>query len=366
MNKKNITWTIKELSENFNKIEFPDFQREPTVWNLKKKLKLIDSILRNFDIASIYLYKRNDEIYECIDGRQRINAILSFLGLNDSKIMIDNNFIFRSSDELLGSKKLGSFDNKKWKELEDSQRSRILEYKFNVLEISDVDEDEELNLMFLRLQLGTPLNAGEKLNAMVGDMKEFIFGARTNSNSLGDHGYFDFLKIPNRRYAKQLTAAQIALNFFSIELNNEYRRARFIDLQNFFREYNSFNTELQAKADLLKLRLDSALKYLEKTKGLELKNRAIGISTFFFINDLIKKEDEKNIKEFLNFLKVFLTKLIEQIKKGIDIDPEYRNLLKFQNYISQAAVEKSAIENRQEILKDYFEYYKIHKEIKKN
>jgi len=42
-------------------------------------------MLRNFDIASIYLYKRDDGYYECIDGRQRINAILSFLGLNSSE-----------------------------------------------------------------------------------------------------------------------------------------------------------------------------------------------------------------------------------------------------------------------------------------
>ena len=83
MKKINIKWTIEHLIKTYKAIEFPEFQREPTVWDLDKKRKLIDSILRDFDIASIYLFKRPDGFYECIDGRQRINAIISFLGLNE-------------------------------------------------------------------------------------------------------------------------------------------------------------------------------------------------------------------------------------------------------------------------------------------
>ena len=30
-------WTISKLVENIDKIEFPEFQREPTVWKLGKK-----------------------------------------------------------------------------------------------------------------------------------------------------------------------------------------------------------------------------------------------------------------------------------------------------------------------------------------
>ena len=75
-------WTIKKLVENVNCVEFPEFQREPTVWNLQKKQLLIDSILRGFDISAVYFFKRNDGSYDCIDGRQRISAILSYYGIN--------------------------------------------------------------------------------------------------------------------------------------------------------------------------------------------------------------------------------------------------------------------------------------------
>src|SRR3972149_3849177 len=82
MKTTHIYWTINELVKNTGKLDFPEFQREPTVWKLEKKQRLIDSILRDFDISSIYLYKKENGGYDCIDGRQRINAIWSFLGIN--------------------------------------------------------------------------------------------------------------------------------------------------------------------------------------------------------------------------------------------------------------------------------------------
>ena len=88
MKKKNIRWSIDDLVKHYKSFEFPEFQREPSVWDLNKKRKLIDSHLRNFDIASIYLHKCDDGYFECIDGRQRINAIMSFLGLNEKERIV--------------------------------------------------------------------------------------------------------------------------------------------------------------------------------------------------------------------------------------------------------------------------------------
>lgn len=366
MKKTNNTWSIKELLEKIDNIEFPEYQREATVWDIIKKRKLIDSILRNIDIASIYLYKREDGDYECIDGSQRINAIISFLGLNegneeDTDSRYHNNFKFKSSDELLGIASLNDFDNKTWKELAKPQQQIILDYQLNVLEITDIDKDKdkdkELNLMFLRLQLGSPLNAGEKLNAMVGDMKEFIFKTTEANTALGEHLYFDYLMIPKRRFYRQLTAAQIAINFFSLEKTKEYKRARFIDLQEFFKTHVKFLPEHSTIGDLLRTRLDKTYNLLKGHDEVILNNRAIGVSVFFFINNLIASGENSHIEKFIEFLKLFLKKLKEQVEKGIDIELQYRDLLKFQTYISQAAVEKYAIENRQKILKEYFDYY---------
>lgn len=349
-------------------IEYAEYQREPTVWDLKKKQKLIDSILRNIDIASIYLYK-NEEIkgaYECIDGRQRINAILSFLGLNEDgndpvgAERIHNYFRFVSDDELFGgsNKLLADFENKTWKDLTITQQNEILDFEFNVVEISDLQAKEDLNLMFLRLQLGTPLNAGEKLRAMKGELRNFVF------DEIGNHPYFKFLKIPQRRYSKEITAAQIALNYFSLRKEASFARARFVDIQEYFRRYYTFTKSDRAVADLLKHRLNSAVKSLAKT-GVEVKSRAMGVSVFFFFDYLIENSRESDVDSFVKFLKLFLAKLSAEVRKGLNIDPEYRDLLKFQTYITQAAVEKYAFARRQEFLQEYFDHYLEYREIKK-
>ena len=99
MKKKNLRWTIDHLIENRHSVEFPEYQREPTVWNLEKKRRLIDSILRGFDIASLYFYQREENVYDCIDGRQRINAILSYVGVNVTDTD-DNKFQLSMTNEI--------------------------------------------------------------------------------------------------------------------------------------------------------------------------------------------------------------------------------------------------------------------------
>ncbi len=353
MKRESRHWEIRDLVKRSDELEFPEYQREATTWDLTKKRKLIDSILRNFDIASIYLYKK-EEGFDCVDGRQRINAIFSFVGINEDGQ--NNGFEFVSSDELLDTHELQDYEGKRWRDLNESQRNQILGYKLNVVEMTmgDDEKDAIMNLLFLRLQLGMPLNAGEKLNAMVGDMRDYVF------KHLSASPLFDLLKVPKHRFFKQLTAAQIALNFFSSEKGTGFKRARFEDLQEFFKLHYKFSKEDSMLTKSLMERTQAVHEYVQHRGTLILSNRAIAVSLFFFMNNLIKAEKknrDSEIEEFLNFFEKFWKTLRWQVKKGIDIHPEYRELLKFQNYISQAAVESYAIANRQQILDDYFKYY---------
>lgn len=237
-------WTIRELSENVTKIEFPEFQREPTVWKLDKKQKLIDSILRGFDISSIYLHKKEKGGYDCIDGRQRINAIWSFLGIN----LADedhNGFNLKIENEIYDDKgKFSEIDSLRFERIkthDDDQIKNwadvIMKYKLNIVEIVQAENEEELNLLFLRLQIASVLNAGEKLNAMTGDLRDSIF------NDLSKHIFFDEISVPRRRFVKEQIAAQIALNEFSKRDENSFHRSRYVDLQDFFKAYNKFSPE---------------------------------------------------------------------------------------------------------------------------
>jgi uncharacterized protein DUF262/uncharacterized protein DUF559 len=60
----------------------PGFQRD-SVWSERDRQKLIESILRKYPIPAVFFWRRQDggEIcYDVIDGKQRIESILMFVG----------------------------------------------------------------------------------------------------------------------------------------------------------------------------------------------------------------------------------------------------------------------------------------------
>ena len=60
-----------------------------------------------------------------------------------------------------------------------------------------------------------------------------------------------------------------------------------------------------------------------------LKNRASIVSGYLFFEDLIKTNQVDKLDKFVSFYLEFLDKLAKQARKGLDYDPEYRQLLIF-------------------------------------
>jgi len=354
-------WAIKRLLNNWKLINFPEYQREPTVWSLEKKQRLIDSIIRDFDIASIYLFrkeaiKKEDGTYaysyDCIDGRQRINAIISYLGENTAEGQ-HNGFALHMVNEIFKEdlEQYREIDNRAFEDLPPQWKDKVLDYQLNVVEIGDVTNQGELNLQFIRLQLGQILNAGERLHAMTGDMKSYIF------TDVGLHPFFAGLDIPYRRYAREQVAAQITLNYFTVKRGGDYHRSRYLDLQEFFKEESNMGEEGKQLILIMKDILDKICNYFGD-KLSSIRNRAIAVSLFLFISSLIDQGKEAEISNFAEFLIKLTATLKWQIAKGIDMDRPYRYLLEFQTYVTQAAGEKYAIRNRHKFIIENFDYFK--------
>jgi hypothetical protein len=73
--------SIGELINLYNNGELiinPDFQRYFR-WSNTQKSRLIESILLGIPIPSIFLFQRDDGIWEVVDGLQRISTLLQFM-----------------------------------------------------------------------------------------------------------------------------------------------------------------------------------------------------------------------------------------------------------------------------------------------
>lgn len=97
---KDVQDFVALFQENRLNLE-PGFQRQ-SVWTINDRKKLILSILQNYPVPSVFLYKTTDEKgrlkYAVLDGKQRLESILMFIGIGrfkrnrfELKASIDNN-----------------------------------------------------------------------------------------------------------------------------------------------------------------------------------------------------------------------------------------------------------------------------------
>ncbi len=140
----------------------PDFQRGE-VWTDKKKKKLIDTILRGWQIPPIHVVENNKYVDEVLDGQQRLATIRDFM---DDIFTIDGN-IKPLDSEIIGLNK------KKFSQLDDSIKRKIRKYSIRVVRITE-HKPEEAAELFFRLNQPSLLTSAEQRNAFFGTAREEI------------------------------------------------------------------------------------------------------------------------------------------------------------------------------------------------
>ena len=365
MDKKVESWSVQDLRENFPQIDFPEYQREPNLWSLVEKQRLIDSMTRRFDIASLYLYRHEDGAIDCVDGRQRIGAVMSFVGDNEADA--DTNFRYRHLNEVYEDEPVyGPLEGLTFGEIEkfsqDSQNllakqfmTMFLDYPLTVVMLSESQQSEEFNLQFTRLNLGTIINSGEKLHAMVGDLRNECF------DGMGKHSFLKGTNIPTKRFAREQVAAQILAQIFSLHASGGFVRTRHFDLQGLFKR----NSRLTSEQRELVERVTQLLDLLAEPFGEIniLRNRAITVSTVLLAwRRQIKTKEEAF--DLATFVEEFVRRLNWQIKKGLLMDREYHYLTGFQRNITQASAESSSVASRTDMLEAELERWMQTKELR--
>ncbi len=331
-------WTIEYVFNNRDNFSQADYQRNPRLWKITDKHRLIDSILTDIDIPKMYLNETAKDQYEIVDGQQRLYAIWEF---------IDNDYKF-------GSKDLKELDGKTFDAFPKEYRDKILNYELQFTVIKNAS-DEYLRTLFLRLQLGLLLVAGEKLKAESGAMRDFIF------DRMVKHPFINKVNIPNRRYAKQALSAQICINSFRRVQLKTFSSTRYDDLYYFFREYREVAGDEKKFFEERCDHIISVLDILErhfKDEAKHLRNRSFILSVYLFVESLYE-EDEKVLIRVMPLIVDFANQLLKRLKEEAKLGIHRKNeeLYRFESYLSNAPGEKYQIENRDNKLSELFEYF---------
>ena len=154
-NPKTIQDLVNLYEKNHLNLE-PGFQRK-SVWKESDRAKLLDSIIRNYPLPAIFLYRNQhdgDVVYDVIDGKQRIESFLMFMGLKKGRFATKTQLPGEDAVQLVTWKQLC-----KWK-----QQHLITGYRLPVIEVDG--EFGDIVEVFVRINsTGKALTGQEKRHA---------------------------------------------------------------------------------------------------------------------------------------------------------------------------------------------------------
>lgn len=304
----------------------PSYQRRGDLWPLKNKQLLINSVLNRYDIPKIYLadftyfdtpLKEKRKPYAVIDGKQRLTIFFSFF---EDKLNLDETIVYNDSEEI----KLTGLTYSGLKIKYPALAKRFEEFVPTVMSVIS-DKLEEVQELFIRLNLNVSISGPERRNAMPGPMPKFI-------RDFSVHEFFrKYADFPINRGQDLNVAAKLLV----MEDRRGFADTKKSDLDHFVlsNEDRSFS--------YIKRYYDQASTTLDKmTKVFNKKDRLLKKSTQITLYYwLVKNYAQKYIIEIRDFLDDFerdRAKVRSQVRAraaGEDIEISDTKLLEYNNFL---------------------------------
>jgi hypothetical protein len=261
----------------------------------------------------------DDGYYECVDGQQRLLSIFDFF---------DNNL-------KLSKKYSPEYGNLTFDELSQEIKDIFEDYELMITEL-DKSSDEEIREMFDRLQRGMALTSGERLNAKMGNLHNFI-------SELSEYEFLvNDINVRNYRHAyHQMCAQMVALEF------NGISDVKFKILEQIYEDKKDFDLESK-KAEHIKRVLNFLARTFD-TKTPELHSRAIVVSLYLLISNLTKEYSLKDKEDVLRKFIIEFEKKLNEAEEKDDVE-----LLKYLQAISHSSDSTNSIKTRHETLRTHF------------
>lgn len=247
--------TIEDICRQMTRNKFlvrPTYQRGEVI-NKTKSSALIESILLGIKIPPIFVYKRNDGIYELIDGQQRILSILGFLGedfLNEDGKMVKSE---KNNFKLNELRILSEFNEKKFIDLSQEFKNKILDFNLSVVII-----DEKINPKFDKIDLFIRLNnkpypirdhSFEMWNSYID--KDIISKIKQNYKKNSSWFYLKTIQYNSRMDNEELYTSLVYLEYKKQkEKVKDITEARFLTI---YQRENNINLRIKEKPDITKI-----------------------------------------------------------------------------------------------------------------
>ena len=199
----------------------PEYQRG-VVWTPKQQQKLIDSVLRGYQLPVIYLHDVKKVVaglrregYEIIDGQQRMESLYRFA--EGAFPLLDPSDADARFPRFIADQPC-PWSGRRFKDLSDDLREQFLDTELPVAFIKS-DDVNEIRDLFVRLQAGSSLNAQEQRDAYPGNFTDFVLGLGGKPKIPRYPGHPFFQRVlgmkPGRDRGKtRQLAAQISMLFF--------------------------------------------------------------------------------------------------------------------------------------------------------
>ena len=156
----NVAAVVKGIREGEYFVD-RDFQRR-LVWTDKQKVRLLETVMMEFPMPEIYVWQQDPnpetlaQTFSIVDGQQRVTTLRQFI----------NNEWPLKSIYLDDERKAANYANRFWKDLDQVEKSRILNYRINSRLIPPNVSKDEIRLIFARLnETDRSLNPQELRNA---------------------------------------------------------------------------------------------------------------------------------------------------------------------------------------------------------
>lgn len=267
----------------------PDFQRGE-IWQIAKKKKLIDSILRGWRIPPIHVVRTDKAIDEVLDGQQRLAAIRDF---SDNVIAIDGSIEPYDDD-------IAALNGLLYRDLPPEWQRRFRQYSVNIVRLTEYKPEEPAEL-FYRLNQPSALTSAEQRNAYIGETRNQVKELSDLFISLGASK--ELLGFSNSRLAYDEIISKFC---YLIEIGTLKRKISSIDISEKYRKGTPFSDECIQIATLTIRKVMDSICQRDELKLMF--NKATLFSWLVYVrqNLIIEKDELQSIITNFEYCRAFI------------------------------------------------------------